>query len=279
MLQKVFFLIIFSIITLTAQSATSLRADSFYIEQSTQNNSGELTFQAYKKILLIHSEISVPIEYRNSAAFKINQAPSGNGPWGNFPENGPWGQPSEVADAKYRYGKSGSWAGVSLEEADFNGDGLTDLLARTSLINAKVFIIYGSTGTRPTRVDYLSGTEISSSTTIKDFDGDGKDEIAVSSNGQIHTVYDVSGSNGSLTLTKNTTIDYRQFSLGDYLGYHPKAASLVAPNRLNSSVNYVNGSLNVGIPALLPKSYGQMPQLSFVNTNSTNCKNRAGKCI
>mgnify|MGYP000025748283 CR=1 FL=1 len=79
-----------------------------------------------------------------------------------------------------------------------------------------------------------------------------------------------------LVLTKNTTIDYRQFNLGGYLGYKPKAASLVAPNRLNSSVNYINGSLNLGLLALLPKSDGPMPQLTFTNTNSTSFWKRWG---
>ena len=241
---------------MTAQSSTNLRADSYFISHS----SGLIEFQPFDKHLLIHSDISIPIKYEDSTPFSISQSPA---------NSGSWNQPLALTDANYLYGKTGAWTGINLVEGDFNGDNKTDLLARTSLTNAKAFIIYGSSGARPERVDYLSGTEISSNTTIKDFDGDGKDEIAISANGQIHTVYDVSGSSGNLVLTKNTAIDYRQFNLGDYIGYKPKTASLVAPNRLNSSVNYINGSLNLGISALLPPSHGPIPELSFVNTNST----------
>ena len=259
MFKHVFFLVILSTITLAAQSATNLRADSFYIQRSLSTYE-RINFLAFKKHLLIHSDISIPIEYRDTGSFKLYTSKH---------NRATWYQPKDLPDANVQNGKTGSWTGITLVEADFNGDGLTDLLARTSLRGAKAFIIYGSSGARPERVDYLSGFEISSNTTIKDFDGDGKDEIAISSNGQIHTVYDVSGSSGNLVLTKNTTIDYRQFNLGGYLGYKPKAASLVAPNRLNSSVNYTNGSLSLAISALLPPSHGPIPELSFVNTNST----------
>ena len=257
MLQQIIFLIIFSIFTMTAQSSTNLRADSYFISHS----SGLIEFQPFDKHLLIHSDISIPIKYEDSTPFSIRQSPA---------NSGSWNQPLALTDANYLYGKTGTWTGISLVEADFNGDNKTDLLARTSLTNAKAFIIYGSSGAGPERVDYLSGTEISSNTTIKDFDGDGKDEIAISANGQIHTVYDVTGSSGNLVLTKNTTIDYRQFNLGGYLGYKPKTSSLVVPNRLSTSVNYTNGSLNIGLSAYLPVSEHSTPQLSFTNTNSSS---------
>ena len=257
MLQQIVFLIVFSIFSMTAQSSTNLRADSYFISHS----SGLIEFQPFDKHLLIHSDISIPIKYEDSTPFSIRQSPA---------NSGSWNQPLALTDANYLYGKTGTWTGISLVEADFNGDNKTDLLARTSLTNAKAFIIYGSSGAGPERVDYLSGTEISSNTTIKDFDGDGKDEIAISANGQIHTVYDVTGSSGNLVLTKNTTIDYRQFNLGGYLGYKPKTSSLVVPNRLSTSVNYTNGSLNIGLSAYLPVSEHSTPQLSFTNTNSSS---------
>jgi len=262
MLQQVILIIIFFIVSLTAQSETNLRVDSFYIASTgdSQNASGKLSFQPYIKNVLIHSDIITPIQYRDSGAFEIEQSPS----WSI------WRQPVSVSDKAYQYGINGSWSGINLEEADFNGDGHKDLLAKTSLNLANTFIIFGSDSDTPTEVLYhMGGVDISSDTTIQDFDGDGKDEIAVSSGGQIQMVYDISGSNGILQLTKNTAIDYRQFNLGGYLGYKPKATSLVAPNRLKSSVNYINGALNIEMSALLPPSHGPVPELSFVNTNST----------
>ena len=237
---------------MTAQSSTNLRADSYFISHS----SGLIEFQPFDKHLLIHSDISIPIKYEDSTPFSIRQSPA---------NSGSWNQPLALTDANYLYGKTGTWTGISLVEADFNGDNKTDLLARTSLTNAKAFIIYGSSGARPERVDYLSGTEISSNTTIKDFDGDGKDEIAISSNGQIHTVYDVTGSSGNLVLTKNTAIEYRQFNLGDYIGYLPKehSQSLVSRNKLQSRVDNGSGSLTLTLPIDLPNSDVETPKLGL----------------
>ena len=117
MFQQVFFLFIFSIITLTAQSATNLRADSYFI--SFNMGMGEIQFQPFDKYLLIHSDISIPVKYEDSAPFEINQV---------WAPDGRWGQPVELTDANYQYGKTGSWAGITLVEADFNGDNYEEFM-------------------------------------------------------------------------------------------------------------------------------------------------------
>ncbi|WP_419812141.1 FG-GAP-like repeat-containing protein [Bacterioplanoides sp.] len=240
---------------------TNLKEDSFYVEYAQHSpTGGTLKFQPYSRYLLISSDISIPIEYRDSEAFHLAA-----------PQSWSWGQPENLQTRKVRIGDSGSWTGLNILAGDFNGDGRQDLLARSNLSGAKAFVIYGDAGPRPTRVAYLATSELAGNITIEDLDGDGKDEIGVLANdGVVKEVLDIGQSGSSLIVTHNLDIDYRQLTVGKYIGYAPRPGNVVSTNRLKYNINPLNGLLSLSLPIRLPQENISFLDLALYSNSSSS---------
>jgi len=231
-------------------ASTNLQADSFdiYIIPDVDGDGVEdIYLKAKEKILLIASDITIPIPFQDSESLVI----TGTG---------------EYTDIQaYTFDVTGLDSTdfdllFDLSIADFNNDGLADVLLKGNTSIQQSVIVYGASGDIPTRVYAFEKVEghfvYDQNLIVKDLNNDGRDDITIDF-GNSQSILAYATSTGGFVQTTDVVTDAN--------GYVPGALAG------DFSVGK-DGSANYTIPIAVPiGGAGMQPQLSFsYNSGSGN---------
>jgi hypothetical protein len=183
--------ILFSALSLNLMASTNLQLDSFEVFEVTGDIDGVedevFYFKAKQKILLIASEITIPIPFSDSSSFIVTSD-------GSIVE---W--LSEIPESLL--------APVDMEilSGDFNGDGLLDLFYKTNVTSYGSMIAYGGPAKLPNAIstfETLEGYDThGNSIVVKDINQDGKDDLQVLI-GDNQSVVAYANANGTFNSTR-----------------------------------------------------------------------------
>ena len=235
--QSIVLVCLFAITTGYALATSNLQADSFdvYINELD----GEIYFKAKEKILLISSDISIPIIYQDSESLMVTgegvnatiQPAPDNVDMSNF----------EPVDFDLFFG-------------DFNGDGITDILFKGKNNIQQSMIVYGASSSVPSNVyafRQLEGLDVySQSLVIQDRNQDGRDDILIVSGEFLITVAYASTAG---EFSESVTVEPVNLPKTSLVGATPGAFNVSQ-----------SGAATFSVPIKLPPAVGGMaPNLSL----------------
>jgi RHS repeat-associated protein len=228
---------LFTVTSGYALASTNFQADSFDIYVGDVDGDGsiydDIYLKAKEKILIIASDISIPIPFRDSESILISGADGSLQTW--------------LADVDVSLLEPATFEQLF---GDFNGDGIKDVLLKSIDASQQSLIVYGGPDAAPKAVyvfEYIEGEAVYSKTlVIKDINNDGKDDLEILDNNG-SSVLAFANSNG-------------QFSEGSAV-----ATGSIVPGSLAGDFSVGNsGSANYNIPIAVPIGVaGMQPQLGF----------------
>lgn len=223
-----------------ASAKTNLQVDDYEIYLGDVNGDGyeDVYLKAKQKYLIIAAEINIPIPFMSGDSLIIN---------GDTGAIEFWSANVDISQL--------TASDDDVLVGDFNGDGIQDLLLKSNSASNDSFIIYGSSGNKPTsykRFDSLEGQLVyAGSLIVRDVNNDGRDDLIIK---------DSSGS----------TIAFAN-AQGDFNSSSQINPDTIVPGSLPGEFSVGNsGSLSYSIPIAVPVGgAGMQPNLSF-NYNSSS---------
>ena len=164
--------ILLTAFSLNLMASTNLQLDSFDVYSDVGDLNGDgidevYFFKAKEKILLIASEIAIPIPFHDASSFIV----TANGAIEILPG----------------YVDVTGFSAVDVDTliGDFNGDGLIDLLFKSNDALISSVIAYGGLDEIPSSVfifDSIEGTYVfNQALVVSDINSDGKDDLQITS--------------------------------------------------------------------------------------------------
>ena len=218
-----------------AHAATNLSADDYdiYIGDIDGDGDDDLYLHAKEKILLIASDITVPIPFRDEESLVLDVVTGEIQPW--------------LAEVNL---DNMTLVDMDILVGDFDGDGLADLFLKSNSSSYDSYVLYGDSGDSVSRVvsyEAIEGQYLFSSTVVvKDINNDGKDDLVIetSENQSVIALAEAGGAFNSAPFYQ-TNLNPEGAIAGDYSVGH-------------------DGSANYTIPIAVPVGgAGMQPSLAF----------------
>jgi RHS repeat-associated protein len=208
-MKNFFNLLVVSTLTLSSVSsfaATNLRSDSYDVYEAEVISDGydDLIFIAKEKILIIASDIAIPIKYKDGEDFLLKGTGSGY-------ELVAVGDLTAIEQSRfYNYAKASNLVtDIAFADGDVSEDGKSDLIIKR---DDQYYVAYGSSGDIPssfTRLDSIGGLGINGGYTVAAYTQDNRRGYKVTDpvTGQYWTVDDEGIALNVTRSPKSTTIN------------------------------------------------------------------------